>query len=100
MLDHTPGVADVLSEIADHVRGKVVIFADGGVRSGVDVLKLLALGADGVLVGRPLAIGAFGGGSDGVSFLLKKMMNELVQAMLLTATADVKNVSRDIIYQY
>jgi isopentenyl diphosphate isomerase/L-lactate dehydrogenase-like FMN-dependent dehydrogenase len=52
------------------------------------------------LVGRPLAIGAFGGGSDGVSLLLNKMMNELVQAMLLTATADVKNVSRDIIYQY
>jgi len=100
VLDYTPGVADVLSEIADHVRGKVVIFADGGVRSGADVLKLLSLGADGVLFGRPLATGAFGGGSDGVSFLLKKIMNELVQAMLLTGTADVKNVSRDIIYQY
>jgi isopentenyl diphosphate isomerase/L-lactate dehydrogenase-like FMN-dependent dehydrogenase len=100
VLDYTPGVADVLSKIADHVRGKVVIFADGGVRSGTDVLKLLSLGADGVLVGRPLAIGAFGGGGDGVAFLLRKMMNELVQAMLLTGTADIKNVNRDIIYQY
>jgi 4-hydroxymandelate oxidase len=100
VLDHTPGVADVLSKIADHVRGKVVIFADGGVRSGTDVLKLLSLGADGVLVGRPLATGAFGGGGDGVAFLLRKMMNELVQAMLLTGTADIKNVNRDIIYQY
>jgi isopentenyl diphosphate isomerase/L-lactate dehydrogenase-like FMN-dependent dehydrogenase len=100
VLDYTPGVADVLSKIADHVRGKVVIFADGGVRSGTDVLKLLSLGADGVLVGRPLATGAFGGGGDGVAFLLRKMMNELVQAMLLTGTADIKNVNRDIIYQY
>jgi len=78
----------------------VIIFADGGIRSGADVLKLLALGADGVLVGRPLATGVFGAASDGVSFLLRKMMNELVQAMLLTGTADVRNVSRDIIYQY
>jgi 4-hydroxymandelate oxidase len=81
------------------VKGKVAVLADGGVRSGADVLKLLALGADAVLVGRPLAAGAFGGGSEGVSFLLKKMMNELVQAMLLTGTADVKNVSRDIIFR-
>ncbi len=100
VLDYTPGVADVLSKIADHVRGKVVIFADGGVRAGTDVLKLLSLGADGVLVGRPLTTGAFGGGGDGVAFLLRKMMNELVQAMLLTGTADIKNVNRDIIYQY
>lgn len=99
VLDFTPGVADVLSEIADRVKGKVIVFADGGVRSGADVLKLLALGADAVLVGRPLAIGAFGGGNDGVAFLFKKMMNELVQAMLLTGTADVKNVGREIIYR-
>lgn len=99
VLDFTAGVADVLSEIADRVKGKLIVFADGGVRSGTDVLKLLALGADAVLVGRPLAIGAFGGASEGVSFLLKKMLNELVQAMLLTGTADIKNVGSDIIYR-
>src|SRR5208283_148961 len=73
VLDHTPGAADVLPEIAERVKGKLIIFADGGVRSGADVLKLLALGADAVLVGRPLIIGAFGGGAEGVKLLVNKM---------------------------
>ena len=56
VLDHTPGAADVLPEIAGRVKGKITILADGGVRTGADVLKLLALGADAVLIGRPLVI--------------------------------------------
>lgn len=98
VLDHTPGAADVLPEIAGRVKGKITILADGGVRTGADVLKLLALGADAVLIGRPLVIGAFGGGRDGVAFLLNKIKGELIQAMLLTGTADVKMVSKDILY--
>lgn len=98
VLDHTPGVADVIMAIADKVKGKLIIFADGGIRTGSDVLKFLALGADAVLVGRPLIIGAIGGGRQGVSILINKMKNELVQAMLLTGTADVKKVSKDILY--
>jgi isopentenyl diphosphate isomerase/L-lactate dehydrogenase-like FMN-dependent dehydrogenase len=62
------------------------------------VLKLLALGADAVLVGRPLIIAAFGGGRDGVAMYLKQMQNELLQAMLLTGCADVRNVSSEIVY--
>lgn len=99
VLDFTPGVAEVLPRIADRVRGKIIIFADGGVRSGADVLKLLALGADAVLVGRPLIVGAFGNGREGVAFLLDKMKTELLQTMVLTGTADVKKVSRDILYR-
>ena len=97
ILDFTPGTAEVLAEIVDRVRGKITIFADGGVRTGADTLKLLALGANAVLVGRPLAIGAFGNGREGVAFLLNKMKGELVQAMLLTGTADVKKVSKNIL---
>jgi 4-hydroxymandelate oxidase len=97
VLDFAPGAAEVLHQIADRVKGKLTILADGGVRSGADVLKLLALGADAVLVGRPLVVGAFGGGKEGVALLLNKMKNELVSAMLLTGTADVKNVSYDIL---
>ena len=52
----------MLPAIADRVKGRLLIFADGGVRSGSDVFKLLALGADLVLVGRPLVIGVMGGG--------------------------------------
>jgi len=97
VLDHTPGAAEVLPGIAAAVRGKTAILADGGVRTGADVLKLLALGADAVLVGRPLVVGAFGGGAKGVAFLLNKMRGELVSAMLLTGTASVREVSRDIV---
>lgn len=98
VLDFTPGAAEVLPDIAARVKGKAIIFADGGVRSGADVLKLLALGADAVLVGRPLIVAAFGGGREGVAMVLNQMRNELLQAMLLTGTADVKTVSASIIH--
>jgi isopentenyl diphosphate isomerase/L-lactate dehydrogenase-like FMN-dependent dehydrogenase len=98
VLDFTPGTAEVLPGIVKQVRGKMKIFVDGGVRSGADVLKLLALGADAVLVGRPLVVGAFGNGREGVSFLLNKMKNELLQTMLLTGTASVKKVAKNILY--
>jgi isopentenyl diphosphate isomerase/L-lactate dehydrogenase-like FMN-dependent dehydrogenase len=97
VLDHTPGAAEVLPAIAAAVGGRVTVLADGGVRSGADVLKLLALGAKAVLVGRPLAVGAFGGGAEGVAAILKKMHGELVSAMLLTGTRSVEDVSRDIL---
>lgn len=97
VLDHTPGTAQVLPAIADKVKGKVVILVDGGVRYGADVLKMLALGADAVLVGRPLVRGSVGGGPEGVALMLKKMQDELVVAMTLTGTPSVKKVSRKIL---
>ncbi len=97
VLDHTPGTAEVLPDIARAVGGKTVILVDGGVRSGADVLKLLALGAQAVLVGRPLAVGAFGGGAEGVAAMLTAMHQQLVGAMILTGTANVREVSRDIL---
>jgi isopentenyl diphosphate isomerase/L-lactate dehydrogenase-like FMN-dependent dehydrogenase len=97
VLDHTPGAAEVLPGIARAVKGRGVILADGGVRSGADVLKYLALGADAVLVGRPLVVGAFGGGAEGVTFLLQKLRAELAAAMLLTGTASVREVSPHIL---
>ncbi|TYO96902.1 alpha-hydroxy-acid oxidizing protein [Desulfallas thermosapovorans] len=98
ILDHTPGAAEVLPAIAAEVKGKVTIFADGGVRFGTDVLKLLALGADAVLLGRPLVVGAFGGGSEGVRMIINKITGELKQAMILTGCASVNDVPGDVIY--
>jgi 4-hydroxymandelate oxidase len=97
VLDFTPGTADVLPEIAKRVKGKTIIFVDGGVRSGADVLKLLALGADAALVGRPLVIGAFGNRAEGVALLLRKIKDELVSAMLLTGTVKAAKVERTIL---
>jgi isopentenyl diphosphate isomerase/L-lactate dehydrogenase-like FMN-dependent dehydrogenase len=96
-LDHTPGSAEVLPAIAEAMKGKLVVLADGGIRNGADVLKMLALGADAVLVGRPIVRGAHGGGPEGVKLILEKMKSELVEAMTLTGTPRVRGVSRSIL---
>lgn len=97
VLDYTPGVAEVLPEIAAKVKGQVVIFADGAVRRGTDVLKLLALGADACLVGRPLIRGAHGAGRAGVALMMNAFKQELTDAMVLTGTASLRKVSPSII---
>ncbi|WP_442877358.1 alpha-hydroxy-acid oxidizing protein [Desulfolutivibrio sp.] len=78
-------------------RFKARKLADGGVRTGADVLKLLALGAQAVLVGRPLVVGAVGGGAEGVALLLDAMRAELTAAMILTGTADASHVDPSIL---
>ncbi|MCL6634252.1 MAG: alpha-hydroxy-acid oxidizing protein [Peptococcaceae bacterium] len=97
ILDHTPGAAEVLPAIVRAVGGRLTILADGGVRNGVDALKLLALGADAVLVGRPLVVGAFGGGAEGVKLLLERMTAELRQAMILTGCASLEEINGRIL---
>ena len=97
VLDHVPGAAEVLPAIADAVRGVITILADGGVRSGEDVLKMLALGADAVLIGRPFAVAALGGGREGVERYVNKIYTELKAAMVLTGTRSASEVTRDIL---
>ena len=99
VLDYTPGSADVLESIADKVKGKITIFADGGVRSGADVLKLLALGADAVMIGRPFSIAAVGGLQKGVETYLDTLLMELKQAMVLTGSASAATIDRDIVFR-
>lgn len=98
VLDQTPGVADVLPEIAQAVKGKVTILADGGVRNGVDVLKMIALGADAVLIGRPFVTASFGAGREGVKLYVDTLKSELKSAMVLTGCKTVKDVTDRIIY--
>ncbi len=98
VLDQTPGVADVLPEIAEKVKGKITILADGGVRNGVDVLKMLALGADAVLIGRPFVSASFGGQSEGVKAYVDGVAADLKSAMILTGCNSVKDVSSRILY--
>lgn len=98
VLDGTPGVAEVLPEIVERVKGEIFIFADGGVRNGIDALKMLALGANAVLIGRPALWGAFGGGAAGVRLLLEKMTAQLRHGMLMTGCINVKTVDHHVIY--
>ncbi|MDF2675083.1 MAG: FMN-dependent alpha-hydroxy acid dehydrogenase [Clostridiales bacterium] len=97
VLDQTPGVADVLPEIASKVKGKVTILADGGIRNGVDVLKMLALGADGVLIGRPFVSASFGGQSEGVKSYIDAIADDLKSAMILTGCNSIGEISSRIL---
>jgi NAD(P)H-dependent flavin oxidoreductase YrpB (nitropropane dioxygenase family) len=97
-LDHTPGTAEVLPEITEAVAGRVPVLADGGVRDGGDVLKMLALGADCVLIGRPVAVAAVGGGKEGVSRYFAKLGDQLRQAMIMTGTPDIGSISRSVLH--
>ena len=93
-IDHTPGTAEVLPVIADKVKGKLVILADGCVHYGIDVFKYVALGADAVLVGRHLVRAAFGGGREGVTLFMRTMRDELETVMTATGVATVADINR------
>lgn len=99
VLDHTPGTAEVLPEIAAAVKGKLKVLVDGGIRSGVDTLKMLALGAEAVLVGRPMAIACVGGGPEGVALLLNQYADDLRTAMIYTGCKSLADISPDILYR-
>lgn len=97
VLDHTPGTAEALPAIADKVKGKLVLFVDGCVHYGNDVLKYMALGADAVLVGRHLVRAAFGGGREGVALFMNTMRDEFERAMVMTGVPNVSKISRNIL---
>lgn len=89
----------MLPGIAGRLKGKMDILVDGGVRTGADVLKMLALGADAVLIGRPFSICAMGGLTDGVAAFIESLRTELMQAMVMTGTPSVDKVSDRILYR-
>jgi 4-hydroxymandelate oxidase len=98
VLDHTPGTAEALPAVAAAVKGQIAILVDGGVRTGGDVLKMLALGADAVMIGRPFCTAALGGLRAGVGKYLDQVRGELAQAMILTGCASVADAGRDILF--
>ena len=95
VLDDTLATIEVLEDIVKAVDGKMKVFVDGGFRSGVDVFKALALGADGVLIGRPMAIAALGNRKDGVCEYLKKIQIELKETMMMTGCHSLQDITRD-----
>lgn len=97
VLDCCQASIEVLPEIVRAVGGKIEILVDGGFRRGTDVLKALALGAKGVLVGRPICWGLGAGGAEGVAHVLQMMTSELIRTMILTNVSDVNHVPRDTV---
>jgi isopentenyl diphosphate isomerase/L-lactate dehydrogenase-like FMN-dependent dehydrogenase len=98
VLDGVPGAAAALPLIAKKLKGRVKILVDGGFRSGVDVLKGLALGADAVMIGRPFAVAAIGGGREGVAFYAETLRAQLEQALIMTGCPDVAQANQDLLW--
>ena len=99
VMDHMPGTAEVLPEITNAVGGRIKVLVDGGIREGTDILKMLALGADAVMIGRPVCIAAFGAGQEGVSFYLREKLNELKKAMILTGCGSICHIDPSVIFR-
>lgn len=97
VLDQCPATAEVLEEIADAVDGSMKIFVDGGIRSGTDVFKALALGADAVIIARPFVTAVYGGGREGVESYIQKISGELADTMAMCGVTSLEEISRDCV---
>ncbi|WP_020654740.1 FMN-dependent L-lactate dehydrogenase LldD [Massilia niastensis] len=91
-LDGALSTAQALPSIAEAVKGKLTIFADGGVRTGTDVFRMLAMGADGVLIGRAFVYALATQGQAGVERLLAIMEKDLRTNMVLTGAKSVREI--------
>ena len=98
--DQCPSTAEVLPAIADAVGGKLTILVDGGLRNGTDIFKALALGADGVLIGRPFVTMVYGGGAQGPGVLVKKLQAELADTMAMCGAHSLAEIRRDMLFGY
>ncbi|MBC9177553.1 alpha-hydroxy acid oxidase [Pseudoroseomonas ludipueritiae] len=97
-LDGAPSSISVLPSIVEAVGDKTEIMMDGGVRSGQDVLKALALGAKSCLIGKAWLYGLAAGGQQGVTQALEVIRKELDISMALTGTRDVRKVTPEVLY--
>jgi len=96
-LDGVPGTAAMLPGVAEAVGDRLTVLVDGGVRSGLDVLRMLGLGAKGVLIGRPWAYALAAGGEAGVAAMLELMARELATGMALTGCSTISEIGPDIV---
>ena len=95
VLDQCPATAEVLEEIVQAVGKDMKIFVDGGLRSGVDIFKALALGADAVLIGRPYVTAVYG--AEGVATYTEKLITELADTMTMCGAHNLSEISREMV---
>lgn len=97
VLSDTPATAEVLPEIADAVAGRAAIIVDGGIRSGVDMFKAYALGADFCMICRPVLISYYGGGQEGMECYFDKLRDELTDTMYMCGARSISEITREMI---
>ncbi|HEU5354491.1 MAG TPA: aminotransferase class I/II-fold pyridoxal phosphate-dependent enzyme [Actinocrinis sp.] len=97
-LDATPATAQALPGVVAAIGGRIPVLVDGAVRRGTDVLAALALGADAVLVGRPVLHGLAVSGQAGVKHVLDTLRDELRDAMTLAGVGTVADISADLVF--
>lgn len=100
VLDQCMSTAEVLPSIVEAVEGRIKILVDGGIRSGVDIFKALALGADAVMLARPFVTAVHGGEIEGVEALVEKLGNELVDTMKMCGAYSLSDIKRDMVYAF
>ncbi|WP_298562924.1 alpha-hydroxy-acid oxidizing protein [uncultured Phascolarctobacterium sp.] len=97
VVDQCAATAEVLPEIAEAVDGKMKIIVDGGIRSGVDIFKALALGADAVVIARPFVTAVFGGGKEGVRIYIEKLSAELKDTMAMCGAFSLREITAEMV---
>lgn len=98
VLDQCAATAEVLPEITDALKGSdMKILVDGGIRSGVDVFKALAIGADAVVIARPFVTAVYGGGAEGIQAYVNQLAGELEDTMSMCGAFSLKEIRRDMV---
>ena len=101
VLDQCPATAEVLESIVKALEGSgIKILVDGGIRSGTDVFKALALGADGVLIARPFVTAVYGCKADGVRAYIDKIGTELEDTMKMCGVSSLDEITRDCVMTF
>ena len=99
VLDQCPATAEVLCDIVDALKGSgVKVIVDGGIRTGVDVFKALAMGADAVIICRPFVPMVYGGAEEGVQLYINKIGAELEDTMAMCGAKDLSSITRDMVF--
>jgi len=98
VLDGVPSTAEVLPAIAKAVKGRMMVLVDGGLRSGLDVCKALAMGADAAILARPYVTAVYGGQEEGVALLTQKLRAELADAMAMCGVHSLAEISPEMLY--
>jgi 4-hydroxymandelate oxidase len=97
VLDDCASTIEVLEEISNFVNNRCKVYVDGGFRSGADVFKAIALGADAVLIGRPFSHMAIGGLQEGVAMYASKLVEEFKECMRMTGCITLQDIRRSCV---